>query len=101
MLHIWTWFLTATGSSNTSGVQYGFWSGFGSDLGEIALIGSVITLYKTHNCNVKRCPRIAHHEVGGTTYKTCNKHATEENHDELHALHKLLHPKQHKFLKEK
>jgi hypothetical protein len=88
--------LNWTGSNNTSGVQYGFWSGFGSDLGEVALIGSVFMLYRHHKCAT--CWRIGHHPVAGTPYKTCHKHATMDIHDRLHKEHKLKHPEQHKLL---
>lgn len=38
------WLLHVIGADNLSGTFYGFWSGFGSDIGEIALIGSLIEL---------------------------------------------------------
>lgn len=65
------WFLHATGADNVSGPQYGFWSGFGSDLGEFAIL---VTLWKRLNCHVDGCWRIAIHHVPGTPYTTCRKH---------------------------
>jgi UDP-N-acetylmuramyl pentapeptide synthase len=35
------WLLHIIGADNVSGTLYGFWSGFGSDIGEIALVGSI------------------------------------------------------------
>lgn len=91
-------FLNWTGASNTSGTTYGFWSGFGSDLAEFAILGSLIGVYRHHNCTVKRCPRIGKHPVDGTPYKTCHRHATQVHHDRLHAEHKNNYPSQHKLL---
>jgi hypothetical protein len=77
------WLWTVTGSNNTSGLYYGFWSGFGSDLGEVALLGAVFGFYKHHNCAVRGCPRIGKHPVERTGYKTCHHHTTQEIHDQL------------------
>ena len=37
-----SWFLHIIGSDNVSGPWYGFWSGFGSDIGELVLLGGLI-----------------------------------------------------------
>jgi hypothetical protein len=97
---VWHWLLNVTGTvipANGS-KWYNFWSGFGSDFGEIAILGSIIALYKHHNCTVKGCPRIGHHSVTGTPYKTCHKHATIAIHTRLHKEHKHKYPEQHKLL---
>lgn len=60
------------GLDDLSGPLYGFWSGIGSDMGEIALIGTVVTLYRRHNCHVKGCWRISRHAVG--PYSVCSRH---------------------------
>lgn len=70
--HIWLWWLTVTGSNNTSGVWYGFWSGFGSDLGEIAIIASIIGWYKHNECHVDSCHRLGKHPF--RHYKLCKHH---------------------------
>lgn len=57
---IWSWLLHYTGSDNVSGPWYGFWSGFGSDLGEITLIGAVVAAARHKNCVVKGCWRLGH-----------------------------------------
>jgi len=44
------WLLNFFGISNLSGYGYGFFSGIGSDLGEVALIGAIIAVYRKHNC---------------------------------------------------
>lgn len=69
LLH-WLWVHTGTG--NEAGPWYGFWSGFGSDLGEVALVGAVLGGYRKHNCHQSRCWRIGRHIVDGTPW--CNKH---------------------------
>lgn len=74
LVHLWGWIEFHTGTVNESGPYYGFFSGFGSDLGEIALIGGLIAIYRKHNCHVKGCFRIAKHSVEGTPFITCKKH---------------------------
>lgn len=59
------------GIDNLSGRWYGFWSGFGSDLGEFGIIW---VLYKKHNCHVARCLRLARHPVDGTSFVVCGRH---------------------------
>ena len=71
MFHI---FLNWSGSSNPSGNQYGFWSGFGSDISEFLILGGVIQLYRRHNCHVSSCHRIGKHPVTGTPYVVCKRH---------------------------
>lgn len=66
------WLAVHTGSINEAGPYYGFWSGFGSDLGEVTLIGAVLGTYYKHNCHHPRCWRVGRHVVDGTPW--CNKH---------------------------
>ncbi len=103
LVHLWWWFQSVTGTDNTSGRPYGFWSGFGSDLGEIAILAGLITIYKHHNCAVPRCPRLAHKrfEVKETHQRTCHKHATKYWHDLLLAQYKEDYPEQHALLNPK
>lgn len=57
---------------------YNFWSGFGSDLGEVTLITAVgIGVYtgvRKVNCHTKGCWRIGHHPLDGTPYILCRHH---------------------------
>jgi hypothetical protein len=98
--HIWHWLLNFTGTNiPTNGSKwYNFWSGFGSDIAEFAIIGSVIGLYHHHNCAVKGCYRLSHFDVKGTPYKTCHKHATPSIHKRLHKEHEEEFPDQHILL---
>lgn len=69
---LWHLFLHWTGADNVSGPEYGFWSGFGSDLSEITLLVAMYALLRKHNCHQKRCWRIGRHVVNGTPW--CNRH---------------------------
>lgn len=93
-VHIWWWFQRFSGTSNTSGRPYGFWSGFGSDLGEITLIGLVLNWYRVHKC--VSCWRLSKHDVHGTHYATCHIHLPD--HDKIRKKHKMKYPLQHAIL---
>jgi hypothetical protein len=72
------WLAVHTGTVNESGPYYGFWSGFGSDLGEATLIGAVsvgvYTGVRKVNCHTRGCWRIGHHPLEGTPYHLCRHH---------------------------
>jgi hypothetical protein len=74
----WHWLIHWTGSDY--GLQYGkwsfygFWSGFGSDLGELTIIAGLLAVYRKHNCHVRGCWRLARFPVPGTSYVTCRRH---------------------------
>jgi len=67
------WFLRYTGSDQESGSWYGFWSGFGGSIPDFLILGSIITLYRRHNCHVKGCLRLGK-PVDGTPYLACPSH---------------------------
>jgi len=62
------------GIDNLSGPFYGFWSGVGSDIGEVTIIGAAASLYWKHTCHAKGCYRIGRHPVEGTPHVVCRKH---------------------------
>lgn len=66
------WLSVHTGTSNEASPYYAFWSGFGSDISELAIVGAVFGGYRKHNCHERHCWRIGRHTVDGTPY--CNKH---------------------------
>jgi hypothetical protein len=79
------WLAVHTGTVNEPGPYYGFWSGFGSDLGEITLIGVILgalgTWYRRNNCHIDRCRRLSHRQVSGldehgqpVTFHVCRRH---------------------------
>ena len=76
----WHWGLVhlseETGTSSSSSRAYNFWSGFGSDIGEIAIVGGLITLVRHHNCHVKGCWAMGR-QVPGTPYVACHDHNPE------------------------
>lgn len=69
---LWWWFLHATGADNPAGPQYGFWSGFGSDIAEVAILGGLVHFARGANCHVKGCWRFSRHTVG--PFRVCRKH---------------------------
>ncbi|MDE2469867.1 MAG: hypothetical protein KGL35_14290 [Bradyrhizobium sp.] len=71
------WLAHFLGLDNLSGPFYGFWSGAGSDITELALIGGLIAAYRKHNCHIKGCWRIGKRNVDGTSLIVCHKHHPE------------------------
>ncbi len=57
-----------------SGRGYAFWSGIGSDIGEVALIGVAATWLRMHNCHVQRCPRLSWHPHPDHGHPVCRHH---------------------------
>jgi hypothetical protein len=81
------WLLHVFGIDDTSGRWYGFWSGFGSDLG---LIAGAAAFLRAKNCHVHGCWRIGRHPVEGTLYTTCRRHhpAGAPTHEHIHKAHR-------------
>lgn len=99
------WVYIHTGMGGT-GVYYGFWSGFGSDLGEYVIVSSVFSgiwmHYQHINCHNREgwlpwgCWRLGKYSAAGGQYKLCHKH-----HPDLMGEHPSmaimnLHHQQHK-----
>jgi hypothetical protein len=55
---IWEWILNFTGvnyqQNNFATHMYNFWSGFGGDITEFAIIGTLITIYRHHTNHIKK-----------------------------------------------
>ena len=68
------WLAVHTGTDNEPGDYYGAFSGWVSDLGEVALLGAIFGAWHRVNCHAKGCWRIGRQHVSGTTYVTCRKH---------------------------
>lgn len=72
------WLTVHTGSENTPGSppNYNFFSGSGSDLSEVTLLGLVASFvlgaWHHVNCHEPGCPRIGKHKVDGTPW--CTRH---------------------------
>jgi hypothetical protein len=67
------WFLRYTGADAESATWYGFWSGFGGAIPDFLILGSIVTVYRHHNCHVKGCLRLGK-PVEGTPYLACPIH---------------------------
>lgn len=85
-----SWLLHVLGVDDMSGRWYGLWSGFGSDLGELAIIGGLISIVRHHNCHVHRCWRVGRHKVTGTPHVVCRRHHPDGPliHQQLQAGHR-------------
>ena len=72
------WLEVHTGTVNEPGPYYGFWSGFGSDLPEFAIIGTIATgvyqLVKKNNCHHPGCWRVGNHPAAGGQFSLCYRH---------------------------
>jgi hypothetical protein len=71
------WLAVHTGTVNEAGPYYGFWSGFGSDIGEIAIIGGLVTVVRRHNCEVHGCWRIGRHQTAAG-HHVCRRHHPDD-----------------------
>jgi hypothetical protein len=70
-------FLHGIGADNLSGPEYGFWSGFGSDIAEFALLGGIATIVRQHNCEVHGCWRLGRHTTNAG-HRVCRVHHPDE-----------------------
>jgi hypothetical protein len=72
------WLAVHTGTVNEPGPYYGFWSGFGSDLTEVGVIGAISTgiyqLVKRYNCHEPGCWRVGTHPADGGQFSLCYRH---------------------------
>lgn len=81
------WLAIHTGTLNEGGPYYAAWSGWVSDIGEVAIIGGVFQLAHHHNCHQKGCWRIGRH-VTKDGYKLCRTHVGMPCDDlTLHPIH--------------
>jgi len=76
--HLGNWLQVHLGIVDESGPYYGFWSGFGSDLAEISILGAVGTavyqLVKKFNCHQPGCWRVGTHPAAGGQFMLCYRH---------------------------
>lgn len=74
------------GCINGTPHNYPFFSGSGSDWGEITLVGLALTAmaawYHKHNCHTDTCWRIGRHPMAGGTFVVCRRH-----HNEIEGVH--------------
>lgn len=72
------WILNILGVTNEGGRWYAFWSGAGSDIGELAIVSSLVALIRHKNCHVHRCVRLGRHPVEGTQWVVCRRHHPDD-----------------------
>lgn len=60
------------------GPHYAFWSGPGSDISEVAIVGGILSWWHHKNCHVKGCFRLGKHQVEGTPHVVCRKHHPDD-----------------------
>ena len=56
------------------GPGYQFWSGIGSDIGEITLLALAISWWRHINCASPHCWRLGKHPTADGLHKLCRKH---------------------------
>ena len=74
---MWSWLAHVLGMDNLSGPYYGFWSGAGSDISELAMVGALLGLLRKGNCEVHGCWRLGRHTVQATGHRVCRHHHPE------------------------
>lgn len=61
-----------------NGKGYAWWSGAGSDLGEVTIIGGMVMIYRKHECHLDGCHRLAWHPHPRHGHPVCRKHFPTE-----------------------
>lgn len=76
--HLGYWLQVHTGTIQEAGPYYGFFSGFGSDLGEYVIVSSVgtavIVALRKNNCHHDGCPWLGRYHIADGHYRVCRKH---------------------------
>lgn len=87
------WLAVHLGIVNESGPYYGFWSGSGSDIGELALLGGVFGLYWHHTCHTDGCYWPGRHpaNIAGRDVKLCKRCLRRAGHEVLTRAHLHAH----------
>lgn len=67
------WLAHWLGTDNLSGPIYGFWSGFGSDISELGILGALLSHARAFNCEVHGCWRPGHRTTAAG-HRVCGKH---------------------------
>lgn len=71
------WLVHILGIDNEAGRWYALWSGVGSDVGEVAILGGMVAFWRRHSCHVdspRFCWRWGAHPVEGTPFRACKRH---------------------------
>ncbi|MGH9652600.1 MAG: hypothetical protein ACRD6B_03945 [Bryobacteraceae bacterium] len=62
------------GLDNLNGPFYAWWSGAGSDISELAVLGGIYSIYRRHQCPVHHCWRLGKHATVDPAFVVCAKH---------------------------
>ncbi len=57
-----------------NGQGYQWWSGIGSDIGEVTILGGVVMVLRHVNCNSPRCLRVGRHPTADGQHHLCRHH---------------------------
>jgi hypothetical protein len=84
--------------SSGSGAWYGFWSGFGSDLGELTIVAAIAlhtkVFWTAHTCRGRWwCWRPGTHRLEGTNYQFCHDHHPDDIPSARQALNSAINDK--------
>lgn len=72
--HVWGWVELHLGIARGGpDPWYNFWSGFGSDVGELAIVGGLVAMVRHANCAHSPCWRLSRH-VTVDGHKLCRTH---------------------------
>lgn len=84
------WLAHVLGLDSASGGWYLGWSGFGSDITELAIVGALLAAWHRVNCHVKGCWRVGRQHVEGSTFVVCRRHhpLPAPTHAHILALHR-------------
>lgn len=70
-----------------NGNGYQWWSGIGSDLGELSILAAIVTtavmFWRKHECHVDGCHRPAFHPHPDHAHPVCRRHHPEHGTDLL------------------
>ncbi len=67
------------------GDGYNFWSGVGSDFGELTIVVAILAWWRHRNCQVKRCWRIHLTQPTDAGHYVCKHHHPAHESDSLSA----------------
>ena len=71
------WLAHVLGMDNGSGGWYLFYSGFGANFGELAIVAALLAVIRKHNCEVHRCWRLGRHKTAAG-HMACRKHHPDD-----------------------
>lgn len=71
------WLAHWLGLDDGSGTPYLFWSGVGSDISELGILGALLAHVRAFNCEVHGCWRLGRHTTAAA-HRVCRHHHPED-----------------------